>query len=488
MNKAKRALITAICVILLFSCSSCGGNSNIVCWNCSEEISSENKFCPHCGTAVGVVCQNCNESLSAGSRFCSYCGIEVMQEDAAGETGAVNTPDIQRDETEEPTSNPAVNPTLSAESTDEPSATPSQSPSPSPSLSAAPSPSPESGMQLTSHYPRGVENYIPKYDYCTAGFTKEIDQTKCPTATMENHTTGKTYELKTQRGTTSLTTLLVLFDGTLEPSCKYMVTIPANSVYGMDGSVYGREIVFSFTTSKELRVTSNNSSTESSSPEPEHTHSWRDATCTTPKTCSTCSETVGSALGHTPGEWIAEDPDYSSVYYSVEQYCSVCDAYMDSDIVFFSTMHENGLFLFSPEEFTDRLESFYSVLKSDMTTTLAILDDNTMGCGIVYESDSIAVILFNDNNSTMDGDKKDSRSVSSMMVKYFTDDVSCVVESMYGIMFACHPSLEKDDAKYVAKAIVYAAEDGDYYQYQGIKYLLTVRDDAYWLFVSVLEE
>jgi hypothetical protein len=30
------------------------------------------------------------------------------------------------------------------------------------------------------------------------------------------------------------------------------------------------------------------------------THSWQDATCTSPKTCSLCKETVGSANGHTP--------------------------------------------------------------------------------------------------------------------------------------------------------------------------------------------
>ena len=43
-------------------------------------------------------------------------------------------------------------------------------------------------------------------------------------------------------------------------------------------------------------------------------HTWADATCTTPKTCSVCGETEGDALGH---EYVdgkcacgAEDPDY----------------------------------------------------------------------------------------------------------------------------------------------------------------------------------
>lgn len=33
----------------------------------------------------------------------------------------------------------------------------------------------------------------------------------------------------------------------------------------------------------------------------EHTHSWVAATCTNPKTCSSCGATEGSALGHSPG-------------------------------------------------------------------------------------------------------------------------------------------------------------------------------------------
>ena len=34
---------------------------------------------------------------------------------------------------------------------------------------------------------------------------------------------------------------------------------------------------------------------------PQHIHSWKDATCTAPKTCSTCKTTTGNALGHS---WI----------------------------------------------------------------------------------------------------------------------------------------------------------------------------------------
>ena len=47
-----------------------------------------------------------------------------------------------------------------------------------------------------------------------------------------------------------------------------------------------------------------------------HQHTWVDATCTTPKTCSECGETEGNALGHT---WVAATCTEPKT-------CSVCGA------------------------------------------------------------------------------------------------------------------------------------------------------------------
>ena len=51
------------------------------------------------------------------------------------------------------------------------------------------------------------------------------------------------------------------------------------------------------------------------SEEPVHTHTWSQATCTSPKTCSGCGETSGSALGHSFSNGKcsrcgAKDPNY----------------------------------------------------------------------------------------------------------------------------------------------------------------------------------
>lgn len=47
-----------------------------------------------------------------------------------------------------------------------------------------------------------------------------------------------------------------------------------------------------------------------------HTHDWKSATCTTPKTCSTCGATEGDATGHTYKNATCVEP----------KTCSVCGA------------------------------------------------------------------------------------------------------------------------------------------------------------------
>lgn len=44
-----------------------------------------------------------------------------------------------------------------------------------------------------------------------------------------------------------------------------------------------------------------------------HEHSWQEATCTQPKTCSECGETEGEPLGHSPTEATVWEPSVCSV-------------------------------------------------------------------------------------------------------------------------------------------------------------------------------
>lgn len=62
-------------------------------------------------------------------------------------------------------------------------------------------------------------------------------------------------------------------------------------------------------------------------------HTWQDATCTTPKTCSVCHMTEGKALGHyyVATTMISEATCTQCALYIME--CTRCDAYLDSQPV-----------------------------------------------------------------------------------------------------------------------------------------------------------
>ena len=75
--------------------------------------------------------------------------------------------------------------------------------------------------------------------------------------------------------------------------------------------------------------------------EPAHEHTWADATCTAPKTCETCGETEGEALGHDYDN-IPHDATCTAAGY-VEHICAICDhTYTDGEVEALGHADENG--------------------------------------------------------------------------------------------------------------------------------------------------
>ena len=60
-------------------------------------------------------------------------------------------------------------------------------------------------------------------------------------------------------------------------------------------------------------------------PAPECEHSWKEATCTAPKTCTACGETEGEALGHAEEEVPGKAPTCTEAGYTEGKICSVCN-------------------------------------------------------------------------------------------------------------------------------------------------------------------
>jgi len=53
-------------------------------------------------------------------------------------------------------------------------------------------------------------------------------------------------------------------------------------------------------------------------------HSWKEADCLNPKTCTACRLTEGSALGHSYGEWVITQPASCTAAGTRQQTCSHC--------------------------------------------------------------------------------------------------------------------------------------------------------------------
>lgn len=63
----------------------------------------------------------------------------------------------------------------------------------------------------------------------------------------------------------------------------------------------------------------------------QHTHEWNEATCITPKTCKTCGETEGVALGHNSGNWVVDQEATCTTSGSKHEECTRCHAVLSRE-------------------------------------------------------------------------------------------------------------------------------------------------------------
>ena len=89
-----------------------------------------------------------------------------------------------------------------------------------------------------------------------------------------------------------------------------------------------------------------------------HEHSWTEASCTEPKTCAVCGATEGEPLGH---EISLEVLSMNVVAATriVRPFCAVCGEEYEVREEKLESFVEDGIFLFTPEEFfTSPLTTF----------------------------------------------------------------------------------------------------------------------------------
>ena len=173
-------------------------------------------------------------------------------------------------------------------------------------------------------------------------------------------------------------------------------------------------------------------------------HSWTEADCITAKTCSTCGATEGEPLGHTPGQW-NEICDLNACTITQEQSCTTCNKILSSKLTPITTMVQNGLFRFTPNEFLDRLAH---IAKQHDVRCIYQAIDSPVGLQTlaIHDGHQSLIQFFHRDGSTLSKDERHSRLVWCVNI---TDiDVPDPVFRRLFLM-ACDPKLDDSAAGYL---------------------------------------
>lgn len=211
-------------------------------------------------------------------------------------------------------------------------------------------------------------------------------------------------------------------------------------------------------------------------------HDWQDATCTAPMTCSRCKETQGEALGHTPGEWQKADDNIVTGTYWMKQYCTVCQEVLDEDVYTYTTYLENGEFIITPKEFSDRLELCLDQISGNLLhTDMIAADGGEAGCLIRNSIQNIMVLSFSSGGTDILLDSADTAHMDNMLGYCSGNDDEIVARLLVAIPLACDPALEFEDAKSIASQLL----DQKVYTKNGVQYVFDRYKGGFAIMITV---
>ena len=106
-----------------------------------------------------------------------------------------------------------------------------------------------------------------------------------------------------------------------------------------------------------------------------HEHSWIEADCLNPKTCSSCGKTQGEALGHDFGEWYETEPATCMAEGEKRQDCTRCGYYETRMIFVIDHVYENGACTMCGK--AEEVELTIAQIKTK-------IDENPSGCEVTF--------------------------------------------------------------------------------------------------------
>lgn len=207
-------------------------------------------------------------------------------------------------------------------------------------------------------------------------------------------------------------------------------------------------------------------------------HVWEAATCTEPETCKSCGTTQGEALGHTPGSWEYDgEVDCLSDTQSASLFCASCGAVVDTKTEPLTSMVKDGSFLFTGEEFTERISrNLLEVVGSELVAKYS--EDGYNGdplCQILSPTGNLPCsINFDDSEVGSPLAKHGARDIANIICGIYDFDPDVVLDTVTAIVLSCDPSLSLDGAEKAIGEIMSAAENDDDYELNGIVYSFSV--------------
>ncbi len=192
-------------------------------------------------------------------------------------------------------------------------------------------------------------------------------------------------------------------------------------------------------------------------------HTFADATCTEPSTCLICGNTNGEALGHKESEWITRDYDLTSGTYVNYKTCSVCFEETQTELITMDTFVDHDDFVFNMAQFYNNmmpvirslphnLDTYYDFGSSSNDEAFVnIVDKNTI-------SICLTIFFFDDNTPLTLEDfpildpNEEARLFNHVGIVY-DKDADFIKDCLAEIILLFDPQLEKDPAEQILDAL-----------------------------------
>lgn len=206
---------------------------------------------------------------------------------------------------------------------------------------------------------------------------------------------------------------------------------------------------------------------------------------------SLSSPALAASCSHASSTWKTTSTYITSGCVFQSKFCDFCGKTLDTRIKAIP-MHENGRFVFTPNQFNERLDKLLCTLNEyydagSYQVQIDTMDDNALICAVSsLQGKSIAGIQFTDENTYLKDGEQDNQTISCIMSYFVADDMDAFVDICMGIVLTCDSSLEVSDAKDILQSAMLSTANGKPYRHHGVGYAFSSFSSGGYLFVASL--